>query len=215
MDSQCALYAKTAGKLFWKALLWVNWDVESELIWVVDHLLRSDGNYFLRSITHSYDDLTSTVLHVYCDASPFAMGFWYPSLALGFQAPAHQIFAQQEGSMFYLESLCICVAILDAAPRLSPNQRLAVFTDNINTVQLFNSLSALLAFNWMLILVAEVADTALNRGIDLQVFHVPGVQNEIANALSRLQNGQLASSYPELVISTFQPPPVMLGAARL
>ena len=27
----------------------------------------------------------------------------------------------------------------------------------------------------------------------------------IADALSRLQNGQLASSHPELVISTFQP----------
>ena len=163
----CALYAKTAGKLFQKVLLWVNRDVERELTWVVEHLLRSDGIYFFRSVTWSDDDRSSTVLHVYCDASPFAMGFWYPSLALGFQAPAHQIFAQQEGSIFYLESLCICVAILDAAPHLSPNQRLAVFTDNINTVQLFGSLSALLAFNWMLILVAEVADTALNRGIDL------------------------------------------------
>ena len=155
----CALYAKTAGKL-----LWVNRDVERELTWVVDHLLRSDGIYFLRSVTWSDDDHSSTVLHVYCNASPFAMGFWYPSLALGFQAPAHHIFAQQKGSILYLESLCVCAAILDAAPCLSTNQHLAVFTDNINTVQLLNSLSALPAFNWMLILVA---DTALSRGIDL------------------------------------------------
>ena len=97
-----------------------------------------------------YDDLSPSVLHVYCDASPFAMGFWYPSLAQGFQVPAHQIFAQQGGSIPYLEALCVCAAILDAAPRLLPDQRLAVHTDNINTVQLFNSLSALPAFNWML-----------------------------------------------------------------
>ena len=64
----------------------------------------------------------------------------------------------------------------------------------------------------MLILVA---DTALSRGIDLQVFHVPEVHNEIADVLSRLQNGQLASSHPELVILTFQPARVTLGAAGL
>ena len=124
-------------------LLWVNRDVERELTWVVDHLLRCDGIYFLRSVTWSADDLSSTsglACVDYCDASPFAMGFSYPSLALGFQAPAHHIFAGQEGSIFYLEALSVCAAILDATPCLLPDQGLAVFTDNINTVQLFNSL---------------------------------------------------------------------------
>ena len=190
----------------------MNRDVERELTWVADHLLRFDGIYFLRSVSWSYDDLSPSVLHVYCDASPFAMGFWYPSLAQGFQAPAHQIFAQQGGSIFYLEALCVCAAILDAAPRLLPDQRLAVHTDNINTVQLFNSLSALPAFNWMLI---QVVDRVMSQGIDLRVFHVPGVHNEIADALSRLQNDLLASSHPELVISAFQPPRPALGAAEL
>ena len=46
----CTLYAKTADKLFQKALLWVNRDVERELGWVINHFLHSD------------------VLHVYCDA---------------------------------------------------------------------------------------------------------------------------------------------------
>ena len=64
----CALYAKTAGKLFQKALLWVNRDVERELGWVIDHLLHSDGIYFLRSVSWSYDDRSPSVLHVYCDA---------------------------------------------------------------------------------------------------------------------------------------------------
>ena len=114
----CALYAKTAGKLFQKALLWVNRDVERELTCIVNHLLHS--------VIWSYDDLSSTILHVYCNTSPFAIGFWYPSLALGFQAPAHQIFfAQQVVSIFYLESLYVCAAILDVAPCLSPNQCLA------------------------------------------------------------------------------------------
>ena len=173
------------------------------MTWIVDHLLCSDGIYFLQSVSWSFDDLSPSVLRVYCDASPFALGIWYPSLYLGLQAPAHQIFAQQGGSIFYLKALCICAAILDAAPRLQPNQHLAVFTDNINTVQLFNSLSALPAFNWMLI---QVADCVLSQGFDFRVFHVPGVHNEIADALSCLQNDQLAISHPELVILPFQPP---------
>ena len=162
--------------------------------------------------TWSYNDLLSFVLHAYCDASPFAMGFWYPLLALGLQATVHQTFAQQEGSISYLESLRICAAILDAAPCLLPDQCLAVFTDNISTVQLCNSLSALPAFNWMSILVA---DTLLSWGINLWVFYVLGVRNEITDVLSHLQNCQLTSSHLELVISTFQPPWVALGVARL
>ena len=85
-------------------------------------------------------------------------------------------------------------------------------TDNINTVQLFNSLSTLPAFNWMLI---QVVDRVLSLGIDLRVFHVPEMYNEIADALFRCQNDLLASSHPELVISAFQPPQPVLGAARL
>ena len=128
------------------------------------------------------------------------------------QAPAHEIFAQQGGSIFYLEALYVCAAILDATPRLQPNQCLAVFTDNINTVQLFNLLSALPAFNWMLI---WIADCVLSQGFDFRVFHVPDVHNEIADALSHLQNDQLAISHPELVILPFQPPRPALGAAGL
>ena len=77
--------------------------------------------------------------------------------------------------------------LLDAAPHLSSGQHLAVFTDNVNTVQLFNSLSALPAFNWMLI---QVADAVLDQGFDFQVFHVPGIHNQVADSLSCLQNAQ-------------------------
>ena len=148
----CVQYANTAGKLFQKALLWVNRDVERELGWVIDHLLHSDGIYFLCSVAWSYDDLPPSVLHVYCDASPFALGIWHPSLALGLQAPAHDIFTQHGGSISYLEALCVCSAILDTVPCLLSGQHLVVFTDNVNTVQLFNSLSALPTCNWICLL---------------------------------------------------------------
>ena len=84
-----------------------------------------------------------------------------------------------------------------------------MFTDNVNTVQLFNSLSALPAFNWMLI---QVADAVLDQGFDFRVFHVPGIHNQVTHSLSCLQNAQLAACHPEMLNSAFQPPRPTLGA---
>jgi len=67
--------------------------------------------------------------------------------------------------------LCICAAILNAVTHLLNGGHLAIFTDNINTVQLFNSLAALRNFNWMLI---KVVDVIIASNIDFRVFHVPG-----------------------------------------
>ncbi|KIJ66316.1 hypothetical protein HYDPIDRAFT_54410, partial [Hydnomerulius pinastri MD-312] len=49
----CAIYSKTAGKLYSKALMWVNHDVERELNWVIGHLLVSEGIYLLKSVSWS------------------------------------------------------------------------------------------------------------------------------------------------------------------
>ncbi|KIK92975.1 hypothetical protein PAXRUDRAFT_92522, partial [Paxillus rubicundulus Ve08.2h10] len=47
--SLCAIYAKTAGKLQQKALIWVNRDVKRELEWASGHLLLSEGVFLLNS----------------------------------------------------------------------------------------------------------------------------------------------------------------------
>ena len=64
-------------------------------------------------------------------------------------------------------------------------------------------------------MLIQVIDRVLHQGIDLRVFHVPGVHNEIADVVSYCQNDLLAASHPELVISAFQPPRPALGAAEL
>jgi hypothetical protein len=51
-------------------------DVERELSWVVN-LLHSDGIYFLCAVSWTSEDLLPSILHVYCDVSPFTLGFWY------------------------------------------------------------------------------------------------------------------------------------------
>jgi len=93
--------------------------------------------------------------------------------------------------------------ILDAVTHLPKGECLAIFTNNINTVQLFNSLTALHNFNWMLI---KVVDVIIVSNIDFRVFHIPEAHNVVANSLSQMQNADIFTSDSEAIISTFQPP---------
>ncbi|KAF9242255.1 hypothetical protein BU15DRAFT_72791 [Melanogaster broomeanus] len=175
----CAVYAKTSGKSQHKALIWVNRDVERELTWAVDHLLHSKGICFLKSVSWCYNDLPESVVHVYCDALPLAMAFWFPSTNLGYQAFIQD--SEPHDSIFFYEALTVCGTILVAVMQLSPGSRLAVFTNNLNTMQLFNSLAALPSMNWMVI---QAINTLLDHDIDFWVFHVPGAYNVVADHLS-------------------------------
>ena len=106
----------------------------------------------------------------------------------------------------------VSVAILDAAPHLLSGQHLVVFTDNVNTVELFNLLSALPAFNWMFILVA---DAVLDQGFDFQVFHVPGIHNQVADSLScfaECPSGSLTPRDSHLCLST---PSTYIGSSYI
>ncbi|KIK87750.1 hypothetical protein PAXRUDRAFT_92671, partial [Paxillus rubicundulus Ve08.2h10] len=48
-----AIYTKTAGKVQQRAPIWLNKDVERELVWLANHLRKSDGIYFLKSVSWS------------------------------------------------------------------------------------------------------------------------------------------------------------------
>ena len=53
-------------------------------------------------------------------------------------------------SIFHLEALCVCAAFLHTIALAPAGTWNVVFTDNINTVQMFNSLTTLPSLNWML-----------------------------------------------------------------
>ncbi|KAF9244261.1 hypothetical protein BU15DRAFT_42310 [Melanogaster broomeanus] len=205
----CAIYGKTAGKLQQRAPLWINKDVERELNWVIQHLQHSDGVYFLKSVSWSYRHLPSSVLRVYCDASPLAMAYWFPTLRLAFQSNITE--DGPNNTIFFFEALTVCAAIHEATSRTAPGERLAVFTDNLNTVQMFNSLATLPTMNWLLM---DTVDCVSRDGVDFRVFHVSGVKNTVADHLSRLRNQDAIDAVPGLSIHTFQPPRCTLGAAK-
>jgi hypothetical protein len=197
-----ALYAKTVGKLEQKALIWVNRDVVGELSWVAQHLIASNGVYFLKTLAWDFHHMSQATLAVYTNASSIGLGFWYPSLNHGFQSLLPVSFPSE--TIFFFEALTVTAAILDTVPHMNPN-------DNLNTVAMFNTLAALPPYNWMLI---SVADVLLTSKVDLRVFFVPGQHNMVADCLSRWNNSDAIRASEGLLISPFQPPQNSLGAAK-
>ena len=202
-----ALYAKTAGKLHSRAQLWINRDVVRELLWIADHLRTSNGVFFLKSVSWSYRQLPPSTFRAYTDASGSGLAYWFPDLHLGFQAELPR--SAPTGTIFYFEALAVTSAILDASRCIPPDGRLAVFSDNLNTVSMFNSLAALPPYNRLLLLAV---DALLRAQIDFRVFFVPGEENFVADALSRGRNDDAIAESPGLHISSFLPPRDTLGA---
>jgi hypothetical protein len=204
-----ALYAKTAGKLQSRAKIWVNRDVVRELNWVVQHLLSADGVFFFKSISWNFAHLPPDVLQVYTDASGDGIAYWFPSSNLGFQSQLRG--DAPTGTIFYFEALAVTAAILEAVHHLSPDDRLAVFTDNLNTVSMFNSLAALPPYNWLLMVSV---DAIIRSRVDFRVFYVPGVDNIVADHLSRWRNTEAEDASPGLAVHSFSPPRNTLGAVK-
>jgi len=204
-----ALYAKMAGKLESHAQLWVNRDVVRELSWVAKHMQTSEGVFFLKSVSWDFSTIHDSVFHVYTDASGDGLAYWFPSLNQGFQSPLPG--SAPSGSIFYFEALAVTSAIIHATSYLTPGSRLAIFSDNMNSVSMFNSLAALSVYNGLLTLAV---DAIISSNLDFRVFFIPGVDNVVADALSRWHNDIACSEAPGLSIHTFQPPQNALGAAK-
>ena len=107
------------------------------------------------------------------------MGYWYPSLDKGFLCDTPPDLC--EGLIFYFEAICILSALLDACLRLVQPSHFVIYTDNLNTVDIFTSLRALPDYN---VILRTAVDLLYARNHNLRVLHVPGVRNQVADALS-------------------------------
>ena len=134
------------------------------------------------------------------------MSFWFPSLHMGFTAPVPSYC--WSSPIFYVEALVVLVTLQHAPCWLSRGGCLAIFTDNYNSVSMFNMLSVLPRYNWILL---SAVDTLLAHNIDFRVFYVPGKDNIVADHLSRGCVADALTVSLTLVVSTFQPPWDLLG----
>ena len=89
--------------------------------------------------------------------------------------------------------------------------RIAIYSDNTNTVNMFSSLQAKPVCNS--ILVAAV-DLAVKKSISTKVYYVCGKQNIIADYLSRFENAKALQLAPHMRIRLFQPPRNALGVVQ-
>ncbi|KAF5387588.1 hypothetical protein D9757_006614 [Collybiopsis confluens] len=200
------LYNKMAGKSKVDQRIWVNKSVCKELLWLTEKMETMSGVRILESEEWGAEHADLTL---FTDACPGGLGFWVAmeSVTLGFQfsVPAEWFF-----DIFYLEALTVLAAITFAiSSSLPPPKRIAIFTDNSNSVDVFNSLKACAPHNNILL---TAVNHAIESNVQFRVFHVPGTKNCIADALSGFDNDRVFDLCPDITISTFQPPRVLLGA---
>jgi hypothetical protein len=192
--------------------LYVNNAIRSDLLWAVDHLSRLSGTRVLQSLDWDPDTADVTA---YCDASLNGLGFWFPGLSAAFWAPIPE--DPPKDTIFYFEALSVLSAIIHSTTFGFPVDKLVVYTDNLNTVHMFNSLSALPAYNGILKTAVDHILSDISNPIQLRVIHVPGESNDVADALSRGQLHFVVDNVPNISIDTFSPPRIRreLGAAKL
>jgi len=201
-------YAKISGKCAPNRYVRINNTICSDLTWAAHHLEQDSG---IRLIHQICWDISSADFTVYCDACLEGMGFWLPDKCIGFYSPVPDGLTDKQ--IFYFEALCVLSAIHHISDVHQPPQfsRLLIYTDNDNTVAIFNTLQCLPRYNDILI---SAADNLIKKNINLRILHIPGELNYVADAISRKKFNIIQQHVPGLTISTFSPPHLPLGAAR-
>jgi len=114
--------------------------------------------------------------------------------------------------IFFYEVLATTSAIDNLQGMGMYHLEIVVYTDSMNTIDIFSSLHCQSILNPLL---QFCIDSCINYKLDLQVLHVPGVKNEVMDAISHHNLEKALRLVPGLQISHFQPPHcTTLGAAK-
>ena len=192
------VYAKIAGKRIIDQRVYINNAIRNDLMWAITHIESSSGVQLFHSLSWNP---SSADFIIYCDACPEGMCFWYPISKDGYYAPT-PVNAPTD-AIFFFEALCVLSAILNVQSKAPKNAKILIYTDNTNTVDIFRSLRCLPVYNALL---KSAVDVLIDNNYSLRVLHVPGEENTIADALSRVQFSVALSLEPNLKLSSFNPP---------
>jgi hypothetical protein len=201
------LYPKIAGKEQPLMKIWVNNNVCADLNWAMSHLRESLAIRLLSCVTWDAEDADETL---FCDACMQGLAFWYPRRRQGFYSPVPTATARE--IIFFYETLAVTSAVDNLQQGGTNYSKIVIYTDSMNTVDIFNTLRCQPEFNPML---RFCVDVFLGKHWDVRVLHVPGMQNEVADAISHRDFLKASALVPGLQITDFQPPRcAKLGAAE-
>jgi hypothetical protein len=204
------------GKTKPNACIYLNSSIISELRWLALYIKSAPPVRIFSAISWDPADAKSAgilQLEVFTDASSVALAYYFPSLKLAYHAPLPT--NPPSNTIFWFEALAVCCAIHHTADvwacNFSPKlHRLLVHTDNMNSVNMFNTLHAKPTYNNILI---SSINTRTRSALDVRTVHVFGQVNIIADAVSQ-DNFELACHLtPGLTILPFTLPRDALGAA--
>jgi hypothetical protein len=135
------VYDKLRTQVNQNGAIWINNAVRDDLLWALKKVETMPGLLLLKSLSWPAEAATYTI---YCDACPNGMGFWYPSLDIAFysETPPDEV----SGLIFYFEALCVLCALRDACNRAESGGRFILYTDNLNSVDIYSTLRARPAF---------------------------------------------------------------------
>ncbi|EJD44846.1 hypothetical protein AURDEDRAFT_166028, partial [Auricularia subglabra TFB-10046 SS5] len=192
-----AAWAKCANKSgkSWPVIL--NSTVIRDLTWFADSLERAAPLQLLDADHWQPEEADITLI---CDASLSGLGFWEPLDRRGFacEHPHHNI--------IFNESLCVLSALRFATAHTNRPRKIALYTDSQNAADMFNSLKAKELYNDILF---AACDLAITSGTSFRAFHIPGLENPVADALSRGEFERARALVPGLSIESFTPPVVL------
>ena len=181
------IYSKITGKTKANAHIYLNMSITYELRWLSQYIETAPPICIFSAISWDPVEARSAglcQLEVFTDASSIALAYYFPSLQLAYYAPVPS--NPPSNTIFWSEALAVCSAIHHAADVWASNfipklDRLLVRTDNMNTVNMYNSLHTLPPYNPLLI---SSINARLRSSLDVRVHHVTGDSNVIADAVS-------------------------------
>jgi hypothetical protein len=147
---------------------------------------------------------------VYCDACMTGLAFWFLAWQQGFYSQVILNLASK--IIFYFEALAVAEALDNLCTSAIKSSKIIVYSDNMNTVNIFNSLHCLSSFNPLLCFCVDIF---LEKEFNVCIVHISDVQNTVVDVISHQEFERAAKSVLELYISSFQPSQFrMLGAAK-
>ncbi|KIJ32474.1 hypothetical protein M422DRAFT_184433, partial [Sphaerobolus stellatus SS14] len=196
-------YSKIAGKSLRNAGIYLNKAVMRNLRWFAEQVRTNHGLLFFVDKEWDFSQADSIIL---CDASTVDLEFYVPAKSLGFASgiPSNPLIS----NILFYEALTVASAIAWAAALTSPPRRLLVYTDSLDTVEMFHSLRAKDGYNELLLFAVELL---MQKRISLQVCHIASSNNTVADTISRGLFSLAHQLVPSIRIGTFEPPRLALG----